>query len=64
MRTGILLTAALAVIFGAALAAQSSYDLRSPADQALAFDYDSSGRADHVTLYRPGTGTIWILRRR
>ena len=38
------------------------YDLRSPADRAFAFDYDGSGRQDHLALYRPGTGTIWILR--
>ena len=38
------------------------YDLRSPADQAFAFDYDSSGKLDHLALYRPGTGTIWILK--
>jgi hypothetical protein len=39
-----------------------NYDLRSPADQAFAFDYDSSGKLDHLALYRPGTGTIWILQ--
>jgi hypothetical protein len=38
------------------------YDLRSPADQAFAFDYDSSGKMDHIVLYRPGTGTMWILK--
>lgn len=38
------------------------YDLRSAADRAFAFDYDSSGKLDHIVLYRPGTGTIWILR--
>jgi hypothetical protein len=25
-------------------------------------DYDSSGKLDHLALYRPGTGTIWILK--
>jgi hypothetical protein len=39
------------------------YDLKSPADQAFAFDYNSSGKLDHLALYRPGTGTIWILRK-
>ncbi|CAM1500910.1 Fc.00g100720.m01.CDS01 [Cosmosporella sp. VM-42] len=39
-----------------------SYDLRSKADRAFAFDYDSSGKMDHIALYRPGTGTMWILR--
>jgi hypothetical protein len=38
------------------------YDLKSAADQAFAFDYDGSGKLDHLALYRPGTGTIWILR--
>jgi len=40
------------------------YDLRSASDRALTFDYDSSGKLNHLTLYRPGTGTIWILRKR
>jgi hypothetical protein len=38
------------------------YDLKSPADQAFAFDFDGSGKLDHMALYRPGTGTIWILK--
>jgi hypothetical protein len=38
------------------------YDLKSPADRAFAFDYDHSGKPDHIVLYRPGTGTLWILR--
>ena len=38
------------------------FDLQSTADQALAFDYDGSGKLDHLVLYRPGTGTIWILK--
>ena len=37
------------------------YDLKSPADLAFAFDYEGSGKLDHLVLYRPGTGTIWIL---
>ncbi|KAF2254664.1 putative M10A family peptidase [Trematosphaeria pertusa] len=40
------------------------FDLKSPADQAFAFDYDHTGKLDHVALYRPGTGTFWILRNR
>ena len=39
------------------------YDLKSTDDRAFGFDYDGSGKADHMTLYRPGTGTIWILKR-
>ncbi|APR81092.1 Transmembrane component BioN of energizing module of biotin ECF transporter [Minicystis rosea] len=38
------------------------FDLRSPADQAFAFDYNHSGKLDHIALYRPGTGTFWILK--
>ncbi len=38
------------------------YDLKSPADQAFAFDYDHSSKPDHIALYRPGTGTMWILK--
>jgi hypothetical protein len=39
-----------------------SYDLADPADRAFAFDYDSSGKLDHLVMYRPGTGTIWFLK--
>merc|ERR1719219_1811858 len=38
------------------------YDLKSQADRAFAFDYDKSGKLDHIVLYRPGTGTMWILK--
>ena len=37
------------------------YDFKSPADHAFAFDYDHSGELDHIAVYRPGTGTFWIL---
>jgi hypothetical protein len=37
------------------------YDLKSAADRAFAFDYDSSGDLDHLVLYRPGAGAIYIL---
>jgi Common central domain of tyrosinase/Polyphenol oxidase middle domain len=38
------------------------YDLKSSADRAFAFDYEHSGKLDYISLYRPGTGTIWILQ--
>ena len=38
------------------------YDLKVVTDRAFEFDYLHSGTADHLVLYRPGTGTIWILR--
>ena len=40
----------------------AGYDLKSTRDLSFAFDYDSSGKLDHIVLYRPGTGTIWIIR--
>ena len=38
------------------------YDLKSGVDRVTAFDYAKAGIFDHLVLYRPGTGTIWILR--
>ncbi|MEV6300041.1 PASTA domain-containing protein [Actinoplanes sp. NPDC051861] len=38
------------------------YDLRDNRDQAFAFDYDRSGKQDHIVIYRPGTGAIYILK--
>lgn len=40
------------------------YDLESRADRAFALDYDHNGKLDDRALYRPGTGTIWILKNR
>ena len=56
MRTGILLTAALAVIFGAALAAQSSYDLKSP-DNRIEVRVRTAGQVRYDVLLR-GTALI------
>ena len=38
------------------------YDLASPADQVIAYDYAATGHLDHLVCYRPGTGTIWVLQ--
>ncbi|MFG1682743.1 S1 family peptidase [Nonomuraea sp. NPDC049269] len=38
------------------------YDLKSTADRIIAFDYEQSGRLDHLLLYRPGGQTAWILQ--
>ena len=38
------------------------YDLKSSSDRALAFDYSHTGKLDHVLLYRPGTGVLYILQ--
>lgn len=39
------------------------FDLASTADKGFAFDYDSSGKLDHVVFYRPGRGAISIAKR-
>jgi hypothetical protein len=39
------------------------YDLKSPADRAFAFDYDGSGKLDHLVLYRPGSGNLVVLKK-
>ena len=39
------------------------YNLASTADQVIAYDYDGTGKLDHLACYRPGTGTIWILKK-
>ena len=38
------------------------YDLASTADQAFAYDFASSGKLDHLVLYRPGEGAIFIVK--
>lgn len=38
------------------------FDLKSTADRVFAYDYDGSGLLDHLVLYRPGSGTIFILK--
>jgi len=38
------------------------FDLKSPRDQAISFDFDHSGKLDHLLFYRPGPGFVWILR--
>jgi len=39
------------------------FDLGDWRDQVFAFDYDGTGKLDHLTCYRPGTGSIWILKK-
>nr|WP_294543339.1 hypothetical protein [uncultured Rhodopila sp.] len=38
------------------------WDLRSSKDRGFAFDYDGSGRLDHLVFYRPGGESISIFR--
>lgn len=37
------------------------YNLMSPADLAFPYDYDSSGKVDHLVPYRPNRGAIFIV---
>ena len=39
------------------------YKLDNPADRIIAYDYLGTGHLDHLVCYRPGTGTIWILKK-
>ncbi len=56
---------AVAFLFSPLASAQGGgiggYDLKSTADLVFPFDYNGTGITDHLVLYRPGTGTIWIL---
>lgn len=56
-RDGIFIPKYAQLLFGI-----GGYDLRSPADLGFAYDYDHSGKLDHIVFYRPGAGTIWILK--
>lgn len=53
----------------AKVAGIASCDLSSPSDRIIAFDYASTSRPgyyfhDHLVCYRPGTGRIWIIKRK
>ncbi|MET7667026.1 hypothetical protein ABZS39_02670, partial [Micromonospora luteifusca] len=37
-----------------------TYDLTSPADQIVAFDFDHVGSPNYLLAYRPGKGAAWI----
>lgn len=38
------------------------YDLADPRDQVVSFDYDHSGKQDHLVVYRPGDGIVHIVK--
>ena len=40
------------------------YDLALPADQILAFDYNGTGQSDHLMLYRPGVGSLMVVKKK
>lgn len=42
----------------------AGYDIMSIRDRALAFDFDASGKLDHLVFYRPGAGIARLIRLR
>lgn len=38
------------------------FDLRFPADRGFAWDYESTGRLDHLVFFRPGTGSVCVMK--
>ncbi|MCG5450589.1 hypothetical protein [Micromonospora hortensis] len=40
------------------------YDLSDPRDRVVPFDYEHTGKLDHLLVYRPGTGIVYVLRRK
>jgi hypothetical protein len=42
----------------------AGYDIMSIHDRALAFDFNSSGKLDHLVFYRPGAGIARVIRHR
>lgn len=39
------------------------YDLKGSADRGFAFDYNGTGKLDHLVFYRPGKGAIFIVKK-
>jgi len=54
--SGGIFSAVYATNTGVGVQPNPTYDLTSPADQIFPFDWDGSGKQDHLVLYRPGTG--------
>ena len=40
------------------------FNLTSAQDRIVAFDHQHTGNPDHLALYRPGTGILWVVRHR
>ncbi|MGV9383641.1 S1 family peptidase [Nonomuraea sp. NPDC003707] len=51
-----------APVYSSAAGGIGGYDLKGTADQIIAFDYENSGKLDHLLLYRPGSETAWVLQ--
>ncbi|MFD1827571.1 MULTISPECIES: hypothetical protein [Mumia] len=41
----------------------AGFDLSSSSDQVIAYDLDSKGTLDHLVLYRPGKGAVYVVER-
>ncbi len=39
-----------------------SCNLSNPADRMFAFDYNGTGKLDHLVVYRPGSRMVWIAQ--
>jgi hypothetical protein len=48
-------------VFNGGRAGIGGYDLLNEQDRIIAFDYNSTGRLDHLLLYRAGKGIVYIL---
>jgi hypothetical protein len=53
---------AFTAVYHTGTAGIGEYDLADPADRLLAFDYDHSGKPDHLVVYRPGAGIVHIVK--
>lgn len=38
------------------------YPFNDSSDRVIAFDFSSSGKQDHLLIYRKGTGKVWIFK--
>ncbi|WP_370614377.1 hypothetical protein [Mumia sp. Pv 4-285] len=41
----------------------AGFDLTSTSDRVIAYDLEGTGKLDHLVLYRPGKGAVYIVRR-
>lgn len=38
------------------------YNLSSEHDRIISFDWNQTGKRDHLLIYRPGSGILWVIR--
>jgi hypothetical protein len=51
-----------APVYSTTVAGIGGHDLADPRDKVIAYDYEHSGKLDHLLIYRPGTGSVQILK--